>query len=38
MKKKYSLDYDLIYADERCDAVAAIIDELDTNPNETDLE
>ena len=38
MKKKYSLNYDIIYADERCDAICEIIDELDTDPNQTDLE
>ena len=38
MKKKYSLDYDIIYADERCGAIKDILDELDTDPNTTDLE
>ena len=38
MKKKYSLNYDIIFADERCDAICDILDELDTDPNTTDLE
>lgn len=38
MKKKYSLDYDIVYADERCEAIHNIIDELDADPNATDLE
>ena len=38
MKKKYSLNYDIIFAYERCDAIHSILDELDTDPNTTDLE
>ena len=38
MKKKYSLNYDIIFADERCDAICDILDELDSDPNSTDLE
>jgi len=38
MKKKYSLNYDIVYADERCDAICEILDELDSDPNQTDLE
>lgn len=38
MKKQYSLNYDIVYAEERCKAVHDILDELDTVPNATDLE
>lgn len=38
MKKAYSLDYDhIIYADARTAAVAQILNELPTTPNDTDL-
>lgn len=37
-KKAYSLDYEIYYAKDRAAAVEQILDELDTDPNATDLE